>query len=280
MRLRRTIILATALCMAAMPVAAFADSTPAVVRDGREWHLRNSLSGGPSTNTFVYGTTQDSQPMLCDWNGDGTRTPGVIREVGGSPVWFLRNSNSGGAANYQFRYGVVGDIAVCGDWNGDGRQTPGVVRERANGLYDWYLRNSPSGGPANIAFTYGRDLTPGDLPPTWPIVGDWNGNGVDTPGIVRGHDDGQFQWLLRDSNTGGAAQHDFYYYDGAVWGDHLEVHMPIVGDWSGDGRDGPGVVRSRDGGNYDWLLRNSRTAGNANHVFRYGRHLDMPLEWR
>lgn len=284
-RLRRPLVVlgAAALMSATMVTGASAqdESKPAVVRDGAQWHLRDTLSGGPATTTFWYGRIDDSQHMLRDWNGDGTPTPGVIRWEGNNPRWLLRNSNSGGPADHSFIYGREGDRAVCGDWNGNGQQTPGIVRERDDGLFQWHLRNSVSGGPADRTFYYGRDLAAGELPPTFPIVGDWNGDGVDTVGIVRGHEDGQMQWLLRNANRGGVADLDFYYYDGAVWGDHMEIHVPIVGDWNGDGQDGPGVTRASGPGSPQWLLRNDRSAGHADHVFYYGgSHMERTLTWR
>ena len=255
-------------------------SNPAIVRHGSQWHLRDSLTGGPATITFYYGRSGDSQHMLCDWNGDGTRTPGVIRIIDGRPNWLLRNTQSGGPADHSFIYGRAGDRAVCGDWNGDGRQTPGVVRERADGTYVWHLHSWLRGGAAGVSFEFGQDQYPGELPPAWPVVGDWNGNGTDSVGIVQGHPDGRMQWQLRDATVAGAPDWDFVYDDGAVWGDHLELHAPIVGDWNGDGRDGPGVTRASGAVSPQWLLRDDRSAGDADHVFRYGRHLDISLSWR
>jgi hypothetical protein len=282
---RRSLILSAAIGVSAMliaPAAAAAQesSNPGMVRDGHHWLLRDSLTSGPATTSFSYGRSGD-QKLMCDWNGDGDQTPGVVREgYDGPPVWLLRNERSSGVAEHEFVYGRQGDTPVCGDWNGDGTQTPGVVREDANGRYSWFLRNENSAGPAHVSFVYGRDHTPGTLPPTWPVTGDWNGNGQDTIGIVRGHDDGQMNWLLRDSNSAGWADHDFWYYDGGVWGDHLERHVPVVGDWNGDGRYGPGVTRASGAESPQWLLRNDRSAGTADHVFYYGRHMDISVTWR
>src|SRR5258708_6697095 len=75
----------------------------------------------------------------------------------------------------------------------------------------WFLRTSPTSGAADISFPYGD---PGDL----PIVGDWNGDGVDTVGVVRGS-----TFYLRNSNSAGAADVSFVYGDP---GDTV-----IVGDW-------------------------------------------------
>ena len=61
-------------------------------------------------------------------------------------------------------------------------------------------------------------------------MGDWNGNGVDTPGVIRGN-----TWYLRNSNTGGLADTVLQYGNA---GD-----IPLVGDWNGDTRDSPGVAR-------------------------------------
>ena len=77
----------------------------------------------------------------------------------------------------------------------------------------WFLRNTPSSGSADIHFTFGSPL---DL----PIVGDWDGDGIVTPGVVRGN-----TFYLRNSNTSGVADVVFTYGDP---GDKV-----IVGDWDG-----------------------------------------------
>jgi len=287
MRRRRVLAIATIMAVSMLgvaPAAAAEDgSNPAIVREGNQWHLRDSLSGGPATTSFFYGRSGDTQQMLCDWNGDGTQTPGVVRMTNDRPQWLLRNSNSGGPADYSFIYGRSGDRAVCGDWNGDGQQTPGIVRELDDGTYEWHLSYRLSGGSAGeigVVFEFGQDQYPGDLPPAWPVVGDWNGNGYDSVGIVQGHPDGEMQWQLRDATVAGEPDFDFVYYDRGVWGDHLETHIPIVGDWNGDGQDGPGVIRGSGAVSPQWLLRDEPSAGSADHVFRYGRHLDITLSWR
>lgn len=259
-------------------------SNPAVVRRGEgaglQWYLRDSLTAGSATDTFQYARSSDTQAMLCDWNGDGTRTPGVIRIIDDRPHWLLRDSNSAGWADHDFVYGRAGDLSICGDWDGDGQDTPGVVRVGDDGTYTWYLSDRLGGGAASMAFEYGQDQYPGDLPPAWPVVGDWNGDGSDTVGIVQGHPEGQMQWQLRDVSSSGAPNYDFVYYAGGIWGDHLEMHIPVVGDWNGDGHDGPGVARASGAMSLRWLLRNDPSAGFADHVFYYGVFRDQPLSWR
>jgi peptidoglycan/xylan/chitin deacetylase (PgdA/CDA1 family) len=76
-----------------------------------------------------------------------------------------------------------------------------------------------------------------------PVSGDWNGDGTDTPGVVRGG-----TWYLRNSNSSGPADVVLqfgYPYD-----------RPVVGDWDGDGTDTPGVVRGST-----WYLRDSNAPG-------------------
>jgi hypothetical protein len=125
-----------------------ASSRPAVVHDGT-WYLYDSPAAGAVDSVFTYGLPGDI-PLLCDWNGDGVRTPGVFREGG----WHLRHSSSTGAADGVFAFGLPGDIPVCGDWDGNGTETPGIVRGGT-----WYLRNSNSSGEAEIIFA---DRPPAD----------------------------------------------------------------------------------------------------------------------
>lgn len=92
-----------------------------------------------------------------------------------------------------------------------------------------------------------------------PLVGDWTGDGIDTPGWYR---DG---WaLLRLTNSTGGTDIRFRY---GRPGDR-----PVVGDWDGDGRDSLGVVR----GNV-WHLRNSLDTGGAHVRFTYGFPGDIPV---
>lgn len=269
------------------PEAAAAEtepSKPAVYsHSSGEWLLRDSLSGGPATTTFHYGRNDgfDINQMLCDWNGDGTETPGLRRRNpdGGNPIWLLRDSNTAGPADHAFYFGREDDRPVCGDWNGDGSQTPGVVRHRADGRYEWHLRDRLAGGPGDRAFVYGRHGT-AELPPAFPMVGDWNGDDTDTPGLVRGRDDGRYEWLLRDRLAGGTADVRFVYFGGAVWGDTLHVSVPRVGDWNGDGRDTAAVTQATNGSDFRWYLRNEHAGGPADHEFVYGHSLSIPLVGR
>jgi hypothetical protein len=256
-------ILALLSLLVASAPALAVPSKPAVVRAGAnlQWLLRNSLTGGPAEIVFFYGTpARGDHPFFGDWNGDGTKTPGVHR----ANQFLLRDSNTGGAAELTITYGVSSDFPVVGDWNGDGTDTIGVVRATAGGNIQWLLRNSNTGGAAEISAVYGRVAT--DL----PVVGDWNGDGTDTVGVARVRDDGRIQWLLRNSNTGGAAEIS------AVYG-RVATDFPVIGDWNDDASDTIGVVRGAQ-----WLLRNSNTGGAAQVSFAYGSGAanELPLVWR
>jgi hypothetical protein len=138
--------------------------------DGRlRWELRNSNTAGPPDKVFTYGTVSDV-PVVGDWDGDGTTTPGVVRDPN---LWLLRNAVSGGSAQVSFAYGSPRDdiieLPVPGDWDGNGTDTPAVLRnipatKREGGFQDWYARNSNSGGSANVHFVFGSDAFTEFLP--------------------------------------------------------------------------------------------------------------------
>ncbi len=104
------------------------------------------------------------------------------------------------------------------------------------------------------SFSFGQ---PGDI----PVMGDWNGDGTHTVGVVRGN-----RWILRNTNDAGPADLNFEFGDP---GD-----LPVVGDWNGDGRTGIGMrmaTRNR------WRLRNTADPGPPNIAFRFGRASDTPV---
>ncbi|MGI9606986.1 MAG: hypothetical protein ACR2P0_12680 [Acidimicrobiales bacterium] len=105
-----------------------------------------------------------------------------------------------------------------------------------------------------ISFRFGQA---GDI----PVMGDWNGDGTHTIGVVRGN-----RWLLRNENSAGPPDYDFLF--GA------EGDQPIVGDWTGRGRTGIGMRRATSN---RWRLRHTATTGKAQVDFRFGHHSDVAL---
>jgi hypothetical protein len=127
-----------------------------------------------------------------------------------------------------------------------GRDTAG--RQSVGGAV---LTNSPSGSGGQTV-SYGQ---PGDE----LLVGDWNGDGIDTLGVRRGA-----QVLLTDRPAGGEPTITFSY---GVASDQI-----LVGDWNGDGIDTVGVRRGA------WFyLRDSNSSGGADRSFAYGTSSDVPV---
>ncbi len=177
------------------------------VRRGNTWYLH---SGGAADTVVSFGRDSD-MPVVGDWNGDGTHTPGVVR----GNQWYLSNDFDP-EAEVAFAFGRSTDRPIVGDWDGDGTDTPGLVRDNT-----WHINNAFDPN-ADKSFVYGRST---DL----PVAGDWNGDGKDTPGVVRGE-----TWYLSDT-LGPNTVHAFTY--GVASDGH------VVGDWDGNGTETPGVVR-------------------------------------
>ena len=114
----------------------------------------------------------------------------------------------------------------------------------------WFLRNSNTAGGGDMEFIYGAPKIP-------PVPGDWNKDGVDTPGI---YNPANCMWHLRNSNTAGNGDINFCYGGGSGT-------LPVVGDWNSDGIDTVGIYNPA---NCMWHLRNSNTAGNGDINFCYG----------
>jgi dipeptidyl aminopeptidase/acylaminoacyl peptidase len=86
----------------------------------------------------------------------------------------------------------------------------------------WHLRDATG---EVVSFFYGN---PGD----YPFMGDWDCDGIDTPGLYRQTDGYAY---LRNSNTQGVADLAFFF------GNPGDV--PIVGDFDGDGCDTVSIYR-------------------------------------
>jgi hypothetical protein len=124
----------------------------------------------------------------------------------------------------------------------------------------WRVNNAnaeqlSTSAPVFASYRWGRD---GDL----PVVGDWDGDGTQTVGVVRPNAALDSNHLLLRNGDGGVL--DFWY---GRHGDRI-----LVGDWNGDGTWTPAAVR--DG---VWSLRNSNSGGAADTSVSFGRAGDRYL---
>ena len=105
---------------------------------------------------------------------------------------------------------------------------------------------------------------PGDV----PFMGDWNCDGVDTPGLYRRSDGFVY---LRNSNTTGVANITFFFGNP---GD-----LPVAGDFDGDDCDTISIYRPSQARFFiiDELGTNGGGLGAADFSFEYGNPGDIPV---
>ena len=124
---------------------------------------------------------------------------------------------------------------------------------------EWYLRDWADGD--TTSFYFGN---PGD----YPIMGDWNCTGVDTPGLYRQSDGYVY---LRNSNTQGPADIRFFF------GNPGDV--PLAGDFDGDGCDTVSIYRPSEARFFvmNELGSNDGGLGAADFDFYFGDPGDKPF---
>ena len=217
--------------------------------------LRNSNSAGQPDLQITFGQSGD-QPLAGDWNGDGIDEPGVFRPSTGQ---FLLLINS---TVVTVNFGQAGELAVVGDWDGNGVDTPGVFNPNTsqckltNGFNGQNVNNNTP--VVNFAFNFGLN---GDI----PFAGDWDGNGIDSLGMLRVS---EARWFLSNSFEGTVDITPFIL--GPLGA------KPVAGDWNGDGVDTIGAYNDSTG---TMALNNTNTAGNGvgDIVFTFGQKGDFPL---
>lgn len=138
----------------------------------------------------------------------------------------------------------------------NGEEGVGVV-DTETGI--WYLRDPANG--QTTSFYFGM---PGDR----PFTGDWDCDGVDTPGLYRSSDGFVY---LRNSNDQGLADVDYFF------GNPGDV--PIAGDFNGDGCDTVSVYRPSEGRFFliNRLGDGSGGLGSADFAYYFGIPGDKPF---
>jgi len=193
--------------------------------DSTGWLEPTNRNG--DTNGFIDSHRPQITPLIGDWDNNNIDTTGTFDP---------RTSMFSLGDDAPLQFGLPGDFPIIGDWNGDGTDTIGVYRPRtAQFFLDDNNDREPDCGtyvncdPENPFFNFGEI---GDF----PLVGDWDGNGIDTIGVYRS----EMARFFLDNDNDGAADENINY--GAS-----NMHdFPIIGDWDNNGRDDIGVFRRFD----------------------------------
>lgn len=115
----------------------------------------------------------------------------------------------------------------------------------------FFVKYQPGGGSGDAAFQFGSGAMA-----TIPLMGDWDGDGLRTPGL---YDPASGTFFLRNTLDSGSADHVIRFGPpGAGW-------QPLVGDWDGDRRATIGFY-SGDA----FFLRNELAGGLADLIVDFG----------
>jgi hypothetical protein len=192
-----------------------------------QWtRLGENVGFGPTVSA-LQGAFMNSPPHRANIMGDYNRVGiGVVRDGNGT-IWVTLDFMNGP------------DLAPAAP-----------PAPPAPGTPMWFFRNSLTTGVADSQFPMGVG---GDK----VMACDWNGDGVDTPGIFRNG-----TWYVTDQLGSGGV----YSFGFGGPGD-----VPVCGDWTGTRKDSPGVYR-----NGVFYLRNTNTTGVADLAFAYGDRGDLP----
>jgi hypothetical protein len=224
----------------------------------------------------------------------------VIRPAAAKPGvvsghrWTLSTGFATGAPRFAVRFPTTG-TPLTGDFDGDGATTQATFRDGV-----WRIEPSASSS-STVTVHFGR---PGDQ----PVVGDWNGDGNDEIGVLRGGTfllrsgigaaDGARTVQLPTGLTGrpvaadwrGAGYDTVGVFHRGTWtilqrnrtgaGTRTVVFgaragVPVVGDWNADGRAGIGVYRRGV-----WSIRQTVSAGPPVRTFAFGSETTLPIIWR
>jgi hypothetical protein len=204
--------------------------------------FQETFRGGDSGQ---FGTNSDG--FVVKIGSTFNDTIGLFRPSNGQ--FQLRNSNTAGSAEISEDFGQSGDQPLAGDWNGDGVDNPGVFRPSTGQfLLQQPTRLTPTAPIINITITLNFGLS-GDK----AIVGDWNGDGIDTVGVFR---PSASQFILSNApntnNSSPSADLTFSFGQSA--------DTPVAGDWDGDGIDTVGTFRVA--GECGFLLTNNNSTIN------------------
>jgi len=253
--------------------------------------VQGGIAGTVATVTITVKPVNDA-PVAVDDGPFAVENGGVVSRS--APGVLVNDTDDGGlltavkvsdpshgsvtlAADGSFTYTHNGDTAVTDSFTYRAKDSGGLTSNVATvslsigkgpvhlvGLVDssqgmWYLYDTS--GVLETSFFYG---VPGD----YPFMGDWDGDGVETPGLYRQSDGFVY---LSNSNAAQVADVSFFF------GDPGDV--PIAGDFNGDGFDTVSIYRPSNQTFYiiNELGKDGGGLGTAEFFYVFGDPGDKPF---
>ncbi len=196
----------------------------------------------------------NSNEQMCvlygDFDGDDTSEPVVYT----SPVdqdieqgqWLFDEAIAGEGQTLALFGGLEDSVPVVGRWaincSSRSSQVPGHDLIGVYHLQSWLLSNQKV-----TNFAPGSTVTHdhaffGGFSVAAPIIGDWNGDGIDTAGALRVFN-GQLEIFFTDD----VCTINSTYSIEITGADNDDLPQPVVGDWDGDGSDEVALFFARRG---------------------------------
>ncbi len=261
-----------------------ADALGALGQNMLAWSQHGRLNLAGALGELVVPPPAPELLSLTD-NGDGTVTIDwdfngdveVQREtfnantgtwVGLTTVWFgsgTSHTDASGGGTFRYRVGAVQGAGgpVWGVWS-----EVEVTAEYPDEVGVWRpsTRRFHLDANGNSVLDVGVEATaPFGVSTDTPVVGDWNGDGIDDVGVRRNH----LFFLDSNANNVWDAGVDEVFPFG------IDTDTPVIGDWNGDGIDDVGVRRNNRffldaNGNHAWDV-------GVDEVFPFGVSTDTPV---
>jgi hypothetical protein len=198
----------------------------AMSKVGQQVYIANGFGTGFGTGPYwSAGVPKSGQTQVGDYDGDG-RSDVYHLENGSATVYLGGRRAQGEDLQSWFHHADFSPWDAGPECVGPfGCDKIGYVTE----ALEFNLRDNLSWeGGAYHEFFYG---VPGDV----PLMGDWDGDNVSTPGMFRPSNGYAY---IANRNRTGVADSEFFF---GIAGD-----IPLAGDWNADGRDTLSIYRPSD----------------------------------
>jgi hypothetical protein len=217
-----------------------------------------TITTNPAGLQIIVDGAEYCSPVISFWVPGSSHTLSVPSPQSGWGTQYVFTAWSDGGSQRHTITAPASSAIYTAFFSPLARLTTSAIGIVSNGT--WYLDMNGNGiwegCTTDLCFAYGAA---DDI----PLMGDWNGDGIKTPGVYR---PSTRKFYLRNSNTPGYADVALIY--------GIDGDLPIAGDWTGKGYDSIGVYRPS---NSTFYLRNSNTTGVADIVSHYGIDGDLPI---